>query len=206
MITNIAFDVGGVLLSIATTEDVKQGVIDFLKQEIGVKETKLKEIVDICVPAWFSEKDKGVNIWSKYFSEEIAVKIVDQYKYFHAKRYQPVSSMMDLCRSLSKKYQLGILSNFAKEFVLEKNFYNQQIFEPIIFSGIVGVKKPDEKIYKIYCERAKCKPEEVLFIDDNLENVEAAIKFGMTALLFTTQPKLESDLQNLGLSLLPKNN
>jgi HAD superfamily hydrolase (TIGR01509 family) len=201
MITNIAFDVGGILLQIATPDDAKQGVIDFLVEEIGVKEdlSKLKDIVDICVPAWFSEKDVGFNIWSRYFSPEVSQQIVDKYKYFHARHYQPIPSMMELCLHLSKSYKIGILSNFAKDFVLKQNFYDQEIFNPVIFSGMVGVKKPDKRIYQIYSQASNCQPDEILFIDDNLENVESAKDFGMSSLLFTTQPNLEKDLIELNI-------
>ncbi len=201
MITNIAFDIGGVLMSIANPDDVKEGVVDFLINEIGIEESKerITEIVNNCVPGWFSEEDTGINIWSKYFPSEVAVKIVDRYKYFHANRYQPVESMIDLCRKLSQKYQVGILSNFSKEFVLEKNYFNREMFNPVIFSGLVNVKKPNPEIYKIYCEAAKCLPEDVIFVDDKKENVEAAIKFGMTAILFFDQKQFEEELRKLNI-------
>jgi len=201
MITHIAFDVGGVLLDIANSDDVKKGFREFLTQEIKVDkdENELTKIINSSVSDWFSEHDTGINIWSKHFSLEVSQKIVDNYKYFHARRYQPTPSMMDLCRNLSNTYKVGILSNFAKDFVLDKNFFSQEIFDPIIFSGVVGIKKPDPRIYQLYCHQANCQPENLLFIDDTPENVHRASNLGITALLFTTQPKLESDLLEINL-------
>jgi len=199
MIDHLAFDVGGVLLDIATAEDVKEGMLNFLRNQIKVdkNEEELKNIVDICVPAWFAEKDSGFNLWSRFFSPRTSRQIVDQYRYFHDRRYQPIPAMMKLCHQLSQHYQVGILSNFAKEFILEQNFHHQNIFHPIIYSGLVGVKKPDPKIYHIYCQAANCQPSELLFVDDMISNVKSAQSIGMTALLFTDQPQLEADLAKL---------
>lgn len=192
MITDIAFDVGGVLMSDC---DINAGVLEFLINEIKVKGNyeKLKKIVDDVVSNWLHEQNTGINLWSKYFSSEITQKILDEYKYFCNSKYQLLPSMLDLCKKLSKKYQIGILSNFPKDMVLTEKF-DQNIFKSVIYSGLVGVRKPDPKIYQIYCETAKCKPESTLFIDNLQKNVDAAKNFGMTALLFTNQEKLENDL------------
>ena len=42
-----------------------------------------------------------------------------------------------------------------------------------------GIKKPDPKIFLLTCNRLDVRPEECVFIDDTLENVEAANKLGM---------------------------
>jgi len=197
MIKNIAFDVGGVLLKVAKIEDMRQGIVDFLKSEIGVREEegKIRRIVDEIVPQWFSERGLGENLWSKYFSPEISAKIVGEYKYYHDKKYIPISKMVDLCKRLSKKYELGILSNFSNDLIVRDSFFEMKIFKTVVFSGTFGVAKPDQEIYKIYCEKAGYKAEEVLFIDDREENVKGAIRFGMKGLLFENQEKLEKDMK-----------
>jgi FMN phosphatase YigB (HAD superfamily) len=53
-----------------------------------------------------------------------------------------------------------------------------EYFSSYIISAIVGSRKPDDKIYKIALEKLAVSPEEVLFIDDRRENVEAAIRNG----------------------------
>lgn len=201
MITNIAFDVGGVLLGVSNSEDVKDGIVEFLFNKIEIKESedKIKQIVDEIAPQWFSETDTGFNLWSKYFSPEVAQKIANEYKYFHFQKYQLIQSMLDLCKKLSQNYQIGILSNFSGEMVVEDHYFNKNNFFPIIYSGKVGVKKPNPEIYKIFCERANCKPENVLFIDDRQENVTAAEKFGMNGIFFTNQKNLEKKLTKLNL-------
>ena len=47
--------------------------------------------------------------------------------------------------------------------------------------------KPDREIYRILCEKYSLRPEECIFFDDSEKNIEAAGKFGMTAVLYKGQ-------------------
>ena len=55
MITNIAFDVGGVLLGVSNSEDVKDGIVEFLFNKIEIKESedKINQIFYEISPKWF---------------------------------------------------------------------------------------------------------------------------------------------------------
>ncbi|MGW6647408.1 HAD family hydrolase [Streptomyces iakyrus] len=50
----------------------------------------------------------------------------------------------------------------------------------VVSSARVGVAKPDREIYEIAAERAETAIERCLFVDDRLENIEAAVALGMT--------------------------
>lgn len=50
----------------------------------------------------------------------------------------------------------------------------------VVSSARVGVAKPDPRIYELAAERAGVAAERCLFVDDRLENVEAAMALGMT--------------------------
>jgi putative hydrolase of the HAD superfamily len=50
----------------------------------------------------------------------------------------------------------------------------------VVSSARVGVAKPDREIYEIAAERAGTAIERCLFVDDRLENIEAAAALGMT--------------------------
>lgn len=57
--------------------------------------------------------------------------------------------------------------------------------DDVVSSALVGVAKPDPRIYLIAAERAGVAPERCLFVDDRLENVEAARALGMTGVHYT---------------------
>ena len=60
-----------------------------------------------------------------------------------------------------------------KEFLNEK--YGD-VFDDVIISSCINAYKPDKKFYDTLIKRSGVKPSEILFLDDRIENVEAARK------------------------------
>ncbi len=88
---------------------------------------------------------------------------------------------------LKKKYQLHIITNGFEE-AQEKKMISSNIkqhFKTITNSEMVGVKKPNPKIFNFALDKAKATPKESVMIGDNMEaDVEGALKVGMDAILF----------------------
>lgn len=59
--------------------------------------------------------------------------------------------------------------------------------EHIFCSFDLGLLKPDEEIYIAVKNRLGCEFDEIIFIDNMEENVTAAAKLGIHAILFTTE-------------------
>lgn len=85
--------------------------------------------------------------------------------------------------------QLYILSNWDPESfeIMYKRKSNNVIFkhferQNIYVSGFIGDIKPNASIFKYMLDDAGLKPEDCIFIDDQLENIESARKLGITAL------------------------
>jgi putative hydrolase of the HAD superfamily len=55
----------------------------------------------------------------------------------------------------------------------------EELFEEIVISGEVGVRKPDADAYLHTAELLGLRPEECVFVDDHDGNVEAAARIGM---------------------------
>ena len=69
-------------------------------------------------------------------------------------------------------------------------------------SGTEGVAKPDPRIYELARRaRRRCRSAALVFVDDRLDNVAAALEAGMDALLFTDAATLRVDLRARGLPL-----
>ena len=56
-----------------------------------------------------------------------------------------------------------------------------EIFDIVVDSAFVGMRKPDPEIYRLTLERLGAAPAEALFVDDVELNCEAARELGMTA-------------------------
>ncbi len=61
-----------------------------------------------------------------------------------------------------------------------------ELFEVVVDSAFVGVRKPDARIYEILLERLGLPAEACLFLDDLEPNVEAAARLGFAAVHFRT--------------------
>lgn len=95
---------------------------------------------------------------------------------------------LDFLESLKMKYPIYLLSNtnnihieqcqqyFRTKFGIP-NFEN--IFTETFLSYKMGLWKPDYKIYDAVISKIGFKPEEILFLDDNQDNIDAATDLGI---------------------------
>jgi epoxide hydrolase-like predicted phosphatase len=87
-------------------------------------------------------------------------------------------------------FRLGLLTNNVKEFGehWRTMFPLEELFEEVVDSSHVGMRKPERAIYELTCTRMSVEPNETIFVDDNLDNVDAARAFGMEAVHFGENP------------------
>ena len=72
------------------------------------------------------------------------------------------------------------------------------LFDPLIISANIDVMKPDLQAYKAVLEHLKCPPDDAVFIDDMLANIEGARILGIHPIHhYTTTPALQADLELL---------
>jgi putative hydrolase of the HAD superfamily len=107
--------------------------------------------------------------------------------YFEA--LHPNQPMLDLMRELRDRgLRMAILTNNVREWeeLWRSKLPLDEIFEVIVDSGWVGMRKPQPEIYLLTLDRLGdgLQPTECLFVDDNDQNVEAARELGMTAVQF----------------------
>lgn len=79
-----------------------------------------------------------------------------------------VQEAVPVLDELSKRYKLVLVSNFYGniETVL-KDFGIDKYFPKIIESAVVGVRKPDPKIFELGVKALGCKPEETVVVGDS---------------------------------------
>jgi putative hydrolase of the HAD superfamily len=58
------------------------------------------------------------------------------------------------------------------------------LFDVVINSAEVGCRKPSVELFRILVERLGCPPHDILFVDDDAANVEAARSLGLRTILF----------------------
>ena len=117
-------------------------------------------------------------------------------------------AMLDWARSLGRTgLKTGIISNIGFELAaaMEKQFSWVTEFKYTIWSCRIGSAKPDPKIFQCAQENLQVAAEEILFLDDRQENIDAARKAGFFGIVFKDIDQLERDLNAQGFAkLLPK--
>ena len=63
------------------------------------------------------------------------------------------------------------------------------------------MRKPFPEFYELLLKRYNVKPEEALFIDDNLRNIKAAEKIGLNTIHYTTSEDLIEQLKAKGIKI-----
>ena len=76
------------------------------------------------------------------------------------------------------------------------------LFDAVVISGEVGLRKPDPAIYALAAQRLGLPPEEVVFVDDLASNVRGAVAAGMVGIHHRDVDATSDELEVLlGLSL-----
>ncbi|HEY8374174.1 MAG TPA: HAD family phosphatase [Pseudonocardiaceae bacterium] len=95
---------------------------------------------------------------------------------------------------------LALLSNAPASFAraVERQPW-ARYFAHLVFSGDLGVAKPDAKIFTELVHRLDARPEECLFLDDRRPNVDGARAAGLQAELWSGADAARARLTELGL-------
>lgn len=197
MIKNVVFDIGSVLLNFKPVE--------FLKSKYSNK-----KIVDdlygliFCGQEWI-EMDRGtltekeaVKVLSDKmpeYSEQIAYVM----KNWH-EMHTPVKGTSLLLKKFKDEgYKIYLLTNYHEEafqYIENKYDFIRNVDGKIV-SARVKLLKPDYDIYKALIDRYNISPKESVFIDDHLENVQAAKDLDFSGIQFKDAEDLEAEFSKL---------
>ena len=104
----------------------------------------------------------------------------------------------DFLRSLRPRYHVGLISNAwpdLRDYIIKQKF--DDAFDHMVISGEVGVMKPEARIYQIALEQAGVSPNEAVFVDDFIENIEGCEELGMHGIHFRDPKDAMTELKQL---------
>ncbi|OGM79397.1 hypothetical protein A2366_00195 [Candidatus Woesebacteria bacterium RIFOXYB1_FULL_33_9] len=89
-----------------------------------------------------------------------------------------------------------MIANDSDDIYLSKiqKFKLERIFDKLYCSSQLGISKPNSRIFKYVLDDLKIKPREMLFIDNQDNNIESAKKLNINTILFSTIDKLMINL------------
>ena len=108
------------------------------------------------------------------------------------------AALLEFARSLRPRFKTGTISDAVpgtRQAVSQH--VNGDVFDVSVFSAEEGVQKPDAEIYTRALSRLGVAPQEAIFVDDRLENVEGARRVGMHALHYTGSVGVRQEIARL---------
>lgn len=94
-------------------------------------------------------------------------------------------AMIDAVRQVkAADYRTALLTNISRsgESVWRSLLPVDELFDVVVDSSQVKLRKPDPAIFLLTCERLGVAPQDCLFVDDLRCNVDAATELGMTTI------------------------
>ena len=198
MIKTVIFDIGNVLAGFAWKE-----YFDRFSYSEEVKKRIGKATVES--PVW-NEYDRG-----NLSDEEVIEAFVKNDPEIEKELRESLSNISGMLvrfdyaipwiKALKESgYQVLVLSNFSHKAVEECGEVLD--FLPFTDGGILSYKehviKPQPEIYDLLIKRYNLVPEECVFMDDTLVNVEGAEKAGIHGIHFQNKEQAEKELHELG--------
>jgi 2-haloacid dehalogenase len=195
VITTIIFDLGSVLVDWNP---------NYLYRKLFADEQEMQDfLANITTPDWNEEQDAGrplqegtdLLIQQHPQHEENIRAFYDRWDEMLG---DPIQGTIDLFKQLkeSGRYKVYALTNWSAEtFPIALERYDfMGWFDGIVVSGVEKICKPAPEFYQLLLDRYNVDPQEALFIDDNLRNVLAAEKMGITSIHFTSPEQLKEEL------------
>ena len=119
--------------------------------------------------------------------------------------FSPNEAIYPLIRNLNDQgIPLGVLSNTCPahwDWVIRQYPILTQSFSIRVLSFEVQSMKPDAAIYQAAIESANTDASNIFFMDDRQENVDGALEAGIDAVLYSSVPELEAELNSRGIQV-----
>ncbi len=194
----IVFDLGGVLIDWNPR---------YLYRKIFSEEEEMENfLAGVCTSEWNAEQDAG-----RSFTQAIGA-VAKTHPHYETQieayftRWEEmlngaIEGSVEILKSFSQKnYPLYALTNWSAETfpIAQKNFDFLTLFQGIVVSGEIKMKKPDPCIFHYLIEKHSLIPEKTIFIDDSLPNVETSLVLGFKGIHFQSPEQLQRELDGLG--------
>lgn len=105
-----------------------------------------------------------------------------------------------MLQDLKQKYRIVALTNTNS---IHQPVWMQKYqdvlghFEKVFISNEMRLRKPEKEIYKEVLNYLDVKPEEVVFLDDNPDNIRGAEAIGIKGILVTSPEQMQEELYQL---------
>ena len=175
----------------------------FFKNVFDDDEERKYFLNEVCNDQWNFQQDAGRSI------AEAELELIPKFPHYeneikmyyknHRKMIRGIfEESIEVLRQLKdKNYKCYVLSNWSAETFegIPIDYPFMQLFDGLLISGEDKLIKPDQAIYELAKKRFNLDPEETVFIDDKLENIEAAQKMNFKTIHLTNPKNIEMEIK-----------
>jgi putative hydrolase of the HAD superfamily len=198
-ITAIFWDVGGVLLSNAWDRSQRERALAQFKLD----EVEFQDRHEMLV----SSLERGKLGFDEYLDRTIFYRFRpfarEVFKDYVFSLSQPKRDSLALAEKLARtgRYFMGTINNESRDLNVYRiqTFGLREIFSVFVSSCFVGLRKPEEAIYRMALDTTQNSAENCCFIDDRELNLESARRLGMNTIEMQDVEQLRRDLRKLGI-------
>jgi putative hydrolase of the HAD superfamily len=194
----VVFDHGNILCLEQTPEDLKRMAL-----VCGIPHERFAELYWKLRPPYDRGDIDGPGYWTAIIGQEKLGLSSDQMatliKLDSGSITRPNQGAVQWAKLLHQEgFPLTLLSNMPLELSrhVTKSFPILLKFEYLVYSSDYGSIKPELAIYRNCLELLKVAPQDILYLDDHVENVEAAARLGINSVLFDTVEKTASRVES----------
>ena len=200
-ISAIFWDVGGVLLTNAWDREQRQRALEHFKLD----ETEFDDRHEMVISSF----ERGKISLDEYLQRTIFYRKRPfkpaEFQEYMFSLSQPFPDALELARGLAKsaKHLMCSINNESRELneYRIRKFGLGEIFMLFVGSCYVGLRKPEEGIYRLALDLTQKMPEQCCFVDDRPLNLEAAERLGMHTVRMENAEQLRRELQKLGIEV-----
>ena len=163
-----------------------------------------------------NSENPDTNAWAKFESNSVTIDVFNDLflkeakaKGFDIKGRDIIKllkgsirkNMVNFLRELKSDFKLGCITNNVKSSSEENNDNETKeamsLFDHVIESSIVGIRKPNPEIYMMSCDALKVSPDQCIYLDDLGINLKPARELGMTTIKVIHPEDAIQEVRNL---------
>jgi len=196
----IFWDVGGVLLTNAWDHHERRAALEHFHLDEEEFEDRHAMVV--------SSFERGKITLEEYLDRTVFYRARpftrESFKDFMFSLSQPIPEVLSFAQSLadSRKHFMSTINNESRElnrYRIEK-YDLRNTFRLFVSSCFVGLRKPEQGIYRLALELTQIPAQQCCFIDDRTLNLECAAQLGMQTIEMQTPDQLQKDLEKIGVT------
>ena len=185
----IVFDFNGVMAQ----EPDREMIYPFLHETLHLSKDEFDRVYQVILSGRFDKdywrslaKEKKVQLSASWGND---FRIIMKNSLMKPQMYALVDRLKE------KQIRVVLFSNMEKD--IASRFQELGFFEPFdlcVFAYETGVSKPDPKAYRILLNKLDLDAQDIIFIDDDPENIKAAQALGIKSIIFQSPGQLQQEL------------